>query len=110
MRHQPIGRGRPFLHARGLEMAAQHAHIRKMSCDRLALQSRKVKQVISGDFSIEVESLRQIMERLDDLAMEALQEYISSKDPLDREMEKRVHRARRAVAKAIGELEMTEQQ
>ncbi|MDA8080803.1 MAG: hypothetical protein M0Z96_04215 [Actinomycetota bacterium] len=65
--------------------------------------------MISDDFSKEVESLRQIMERLDDLAMEALREYISSKDPLDRELEKRVHRARRAVAKAIGELEATEQ-
>lgn len=65
--------------------------------------------MFSGDFSIEVETLRQIMERLDDLAMDVLQEYISSEDPLDREMEKRVHRARRAVAKAIGELEMTEQ-
>lgn len=72
------------------------------------MNSREVEQVYSSDLSVEVETLRQIMERLDDLAMEALGEYISSKDPLDREMEKRVHRARRAVAKAIGELEGTD--
>ncbi len=64
--------------------------------------------MFSNDFSIEVEALRQVLERLDDLAMEVLQEYISGEDPLDREMEKRVHRARRAVSKAISELDMRE--
>lgn len=57
------------------------------------------------DFSSEVESLKQVLERLDDSAMSALRGYISSNDPGDKEMEKRIHRARRAITKAILELD-----
>lgn len=59
------------------------------------------------DLSEELANLRKVLERLDDVAMEALSEFIASRDPGDREAEKRIHRARRALAKAIAELDST---
>lgn len=55
-------------------------------------------------FGEEVESLKSILEKLDDGAIEALQQFIDCGDPALRDREKRIHRARRAVAKAITEL------
>ena len=54
-----------------------------------------------SDFSEEVENLKQVLERLDDRAISSLREYISSSDPEEKEMEKKIHRARRAIARAI---------
>lgn len=58
----------------------------------------------SVDFDDEVESLKSVLERLDDFAMDALQGFIDSGDSSLKDREKRIHRARRAVAKAISEL------
>jgi DNA replication initiation complex subunit (GINS family) len=58
-----------------------------------------------SDFYEEVESLKQVLERLDDRAISALREYISSSDPGEKEMERKIHRARRAITKAIFELD-----
>jgi hypothetical protein len=60
-----------------------------------------------SDFSEEVENLKQILERLDDRAISALREYISSSDTREKEMERKIHRARRAITKAIFELDGT---
>lgn len=61
--------------------------------------------VFFDNFSSELEVLRGVLERLDDMAMDQLREFMSSQNPKDREMEKRIHRARRAIMKAIGELD-----
>ncbi len=58
-----------------------------------------------NDFSGETEVLRGVLERLDDMAMDALREFISSENSQHKEIEKRIHRARRAIMKAIGELD-----
>ncbi len=61
----------------------------------------------SPEFITQVESLKTVLDQLDELAMSALREYMSSGDAKDREMEKRIHRARRAIVKAIAELDQS---
>ena len=61
--------------------------------------------VSTNNFSSELDALRDVLERLDYMAMDKLREFMASQDPKDREMEKRIHRARRAIMKAIGVLD-----
>ncbi|TAN20415.1 MAG: hypothetical protein EPN30_10265 [Actinomycetota bacterium] len=60
--------------------------------------------MLVNDFSPEVEALKGVLERLDYLAMDALREFMASNDQRDKDTEKRIHKARRAIIKAISEL------
>lgn len=61
--------------------------------------------LLDDNFEPEIESLKAVLDRLDDAAMSSLRSFIVEKDPSFRALEKRIHRARRAVARAISELE-----
>lgn len=56
------------------------------------------------DFEEEIESLQRVLERLDEIALDTLRELIHEGDSGLKEFEKRVHRARRALSRAITEL------
>lgn len=58
----------------------------------------------SDDFKSEVEMLVQVLAQLDDRAYELLKDFMSSGQERDKEAEKKVQRARRAVQKAIVDL------
>lgn len=58
-------------------------------------------------FESEIESLKAVLDRLDEAAMSSLRSFIETKEPSFRTLEKRIHRARRAVARAVSELDMS---
>lgn len=58
----------------------------------------------SDDFKSEVEMLVQVLAQLDDRAYELLKDFVASGQERDKEAEKKVQRARRAVQKAIADL------
>jgi hypothetical protein len=60
-----------------------------------------------NNFETEIESLNVVLDRLDEAAMSSLRRFIETKDPSFRTLEKRIHRARRSVARAVSELEMS---
>ncbi len=57
------------------------------------------------DFSSEIGQLKSVLDELEDRAMHALQDFMASGNDMERQLEKRVHRARHAIAKAIKELD-----
>lgn len=61
--------------------------------------------MLDDNFESEIESLKLVLNRLDDAAMASLRSFIEEKDPSFRSLEKRIHRARRGLIRAIGELE-----
>lgn len=65
--------------------------------------------MIDDNFEYEIESLKSVLDRLDDVAMVSLRSFIENKDPYFKNLEKRIHRARRAILKAISELEKSDQ-
>ncbi len=72
---------------------------------RQVRHAKRFDSVSVNDFSSEAEVLRGVLERLDDMAMDALREFMSTENHEHKEIEKRIHRARRAIMKAIGELD-----
>lgn len=59
------------------------------------------------DFEAEIESIQQVLERLDEVAIDTLREFLNEGDPNLKDLEKKIHRARRALSKAINELSRT---
>lgn len=57
----------------------------------------------------EIDELGRILEGLDDLAIQALREYMDNGSPQAKYREKALHRVRRYLGKAIAELNSIEQ-